>query len=133
MSNQHKKNLFTKTIATTGIISTGIFMAFPGLAIELNNTGSINQCASQSENCLPVKAGTFVCVNNSDSRCGNPPGNLRNGTLKPGSFACLNNSNPACANPPGNFLGRTLKPGSFACMNNSNSVCGNPRNYEVCP
>jgi len=133
MNCQQDKKLFTNILGTAGAIVTGIFLGFPGLAIELNNSGVTNQCATQADNCVPVKADTFVCVNNADSRCGNPPGNFRDRVLKPGSFACVNNSNTACGNPPGNFSDKSLQPGSFACVNNSNPVCRNPRTYEICP
>ncbi len=133
MNYQLNKKIFTNILGIVGAIATAMFIGFPGLASEQNNAEITNQCATKTDNCVPVKPDTFVCLNNSDPRCGNPPGNARNIALVPGSFACINNPNPACGNPPGNFHASDLKPGSFACINNSNPVCRNPISYEICP
>jgi len=63
-----------------------------------------------------------------------------------GTWVCLNNGNPVCKNPPivaqprqdsspnaYDNSGGKLEKGNWNCINNGNSVCDNPPRFNVVP
>ncbi len=79
---------------------------------------------------------TWVCLNNGNPACGNPPNGTRFLQGKPVSgWTCMNNGNESCGNPPNAYdisKGK-LEKGNWNCINNGNSVCENPTRFNVVP
>ncbi len=96
--------------------------------------------AQEEPNVVPLKKGTFICLNNFDPRCENPDRfpetfNIEEARQDEDSFVCLNNLSPGnCENPitilhrfPEGFDLQAARQDedSFVCLNNLHPSCGN--------
>lgn len=112
------------------------FLLATVVAIGFHVAGSASAQNASTIPAVELIPGTWVCLNNGNPDCKNPPNGTQFAQGKPvGAWTCTNNGNESCGNPPNAYdisKGK-LEPGNWNCINNSNAVCGNPTRFNVVP